>query len=63
MAIYKAGKDKRQVIEEILRDLDPGLREAAREMLENIPYEELIRLEKSELYSLVRKRLHQRFEK
>jgi len=62
MAIYRAGKNRRQVIEEILKDLDPGLREAARDILENIPYDELTRLEKSELYSLVKKRLHQRFE-
>lgn len=63
MAIYRAGKNRRQVIEEILKDLDPDLREAARDILENMPYDELTRLEKSELYSLVKKRLYQRFEK
>jgi len=63
MAIYRAGKNRKLVIEEILKDLDPGLREAAREILENMSYDELTRLEKSELYSLVKKRLYQRFEK
>jgi len=63
MAIYRAGKNRKRVIEEILKDLDPGLREAAREILENMSYDELTRLEKSELYSLVKKRLYQRFEK
>jgi len=63
MAIYRAGKNRKRVIEEILKDLDPGLREAAREILENMSYDELTRLEKSELYSLVKKRLYQLFEK
>jgi hypothetical protein len=40
MAAYKLGKDRRKLIEEALRDLDPATRELARRVLENMLLEE-----------------------
>jgi len=40
MTAYKLGKDRRKLIEEALRDLDPATRELARRVLENMLLEE-----------------------
>ena len=40
MTAYKPGKDRRKLIEEALRDLDPATRELARRVLENMLLEE-----------------------
>ncbi|MEM4528622.1 MAG: hypothetical protein QXS23_05475 [Desulfurococcaceae archaeon] len=42
MAIYRPSRDKKQVIENILKDLDPALRDLARSVLENMKLEELL---------------------
>ncbi|MCC6041644.1 MAG: hypothetical protein LM554_00640 [Desulfurococcaceae archaeon] len=40
MTAYKLGKDRKKLIEEALRDLDPATRELARRVLENMLLEE-----------------------
>jgi uncharacterized membrane-anchored protein YjiN (DUF445 family) len=40
MTAYKLSKDRRKLIEEALRDLDPATRELARRVLENMLLEE-----------------------
>jgi hypothetical protein len=40
MTAYRLGKDRRKLIEEALRDLDPATRELARRVLENMLLEE-----------------------
>ncbi len=47
MALFKPKKpfDRRGMIEDILRDLDPSLREEARRLLENLPQEQLLNKE------------------
>jgi CRP-like cAMP-binding protein len=49
LALYKPFKSKREVIENILRDLDPSLREYARVVLENMALEELLGTSREEL--------------
>jgi len=40
MAAYKPSKDRKKLIEEALRDLDPATRELTRRVLENMLLEE-----------------------
>lgn len=47
-------KKKQEVIEEILKDLSPDVREAARRILEELPYEKL--LDRRSITSYLRKR-------
>ncbi|MCC6054179.1 MAG: hypothetical protein LM589_02540 [Thermosphaera sp.] len=49
MAIYRPGRDKRKLIEDALRDLDPGTRELARRVIENMLMEEKAELTSDEL--------------
>ncbi len=49
MALYKPSKSKKEVIESILRDLDPSLRESARVLLENMTLEELSEIKKEDI--------------
>ena len=49
MALYKPSKSKREVIENILKDMDPSIREYARAVLENMSLEELSRLKIEDL--------------
>ena len=49
MAIYRPGRDKRKLIEDALRDLDPGTRELARRVIENMLMEEKVELTSDEL--------------
>lgn len=50
MAIYKPSKERKKVIEDILKDLDPATRELARAVLENIIKEEEMEINKEELF-------------
>jgi hypothetical protein len=49
MAIYRPGRDKRKLIEDALRDLDPDTRELARRVIENMLMEEKAELTSDEL--------------
>jgi len=49
VALYKPSKSKREVIENILKDMDPSIREYARAVLENMSLEELSRLKIEDL--------------
>jgi len=49
MAIYRPSRDKRKLIEDALRDLDPGTRELARRVIENMLMEEKAELTSDEL--------------
>jgi hypothetical protein len=53
MAIYKPSKERKKVIEDILRDLDPATRELARAVLENIMREEETEISKEELFKRI----------
>ncbi|MEM0004185.1 MAG: hypothetical protein QXE10_05655 [Desulfurococcaceae archaeon] len=53
MAIYKPSKERKKVIEDILRDLDPATRELARAVLENIMKEEETEISKEELFKRI----------
>jgi uncharacterized protein (UPF0305 family) len=53
MAIYKPSKERKKVIEDILRDLDPATRELARAVLENIMKEEETEISKDELFKRI----------
>lgn len=55
MSIYRPGKDKKQVIDDMLKDLDPSLREMARVILENMSLEELVEVNREELYKRLKK--------
>lgn len=55
MAIYRPSRDKKKAIDELLRDLDPGLREMARAVLENMRQEEIAELTKDELQKMLEK--------
>ncbi|ADV64624.1 hypothetical protein [Desulfurococcus mucosus] len=50
MAVFKPGKNRREIIEELLRDLDPSLREEARRLLESMSPDELAGLRKEDVY-------------
>jgi uncharacterized protein (UPF0305 family) len=41
LALYKPSKSKREIIENILRDIDPSIRDYARAILENMSLEEI----------------------
>jgi hypothetical protein len=49
MAIYRPSRDKRKLIDDALRDLDPGTRELARRVIENMLMEEKAELTSDEL--------------
>ena len=49
MAIYRPSRDKKKLIEDALRDLDPGTRELARRVIENMLMEEKAELTSDEL--------------
>lgn len=49
MSVYRPGRGKRKVIEEVLRDLDPATRDLARVILENIMKEEAREISPEEL--------------
>jgi len=49
VALYKPSRSKREAIENILRDLDPGIREYARVVLENMTLEELSEIKREDL--------------
>jgi hypothetical protein len=55
MSIYRPGKNKKQVIDDMLKDLDPSLREIARVILENMSLEELVEVNREELYKRLKK--------
>lgn len=55
MAIYKPSRDRKKAIEDLLRDLDPSLRELARAILENMRQEELMELTQDDLHKLLEK--------
>ncbi|AFL66105.1 MAG: hypothetical protein QXP97_07185 [Desulfurococcus sp.] len=59
MSIYRPGKDKKQVIDDMLKDLDPSLREIARVILENMSLEELVEVDREELYKRLKKQAKQ----
>ncbi|ACL10447.1 hypothetical protein [Desulfurococcus amylolyticus] len=59
MSIYRPGKDKKQVIDNILKDLDPSLREIARVILENMSLEELAEVDREELYKRLKNQAKQ----
>lgn len=49
MALYKPSRSKKEIIENILRDLDPSLRESARVLLENMTLEELSEIKREDI--------------
>ncbi|MCC6011328.1 MAG: hypothetical protein LM556_02880 [Desulfurococcaceae archaeon] len=49
LALYKPSKSKREAIENILRDIDPSIREYARAILENMSLEEISGIKRDEL--------------
>ncbi len=53
VALYKPSRSKKEVIENILRDLDPGIREYARAVLENMTLEELSEIKREDLFKRV----------
>ncbi|MCY0868213.1 MAG: hypothetical protein OWQ48_03160 [Desulfurococcus sp.] len=53
MALYKPGRSRKEVIEGILRDLDPSLRDLARSILENMRLEELAELKSEDLLRIL----------
>lgn len=60
MAIYKPSKDKKKAIEDILRDLDPSIREMALAVLENIIQEEKAEITREDLMKLIERYKKQR---
>lgn len=63
MAIYKPSKEKRKVIEDILRDLDPATRDLARVFLENIMKENAKEITPEELLKYINELKKKREEK
>ncbi|MEM0001716.1 MAG: hypothetical protein QXS24_04385 [Desulfurococcaceae archaeon] len=63
MAIYKPSKEKRKVIEDILRDLDPATRDLARVFLENIMKEGAKEINPEELLKYINELKKKREEK
>lgn len=53
VALYKPSRSKKEAIENILRDLDPGIREYARTVLENMTLEELSRIKREDLFKRI----------
>jgi len=49
VALYKPSRSKKEIIENILRDLDPSLRESARVLLENMTLEELSEIKREDI--------------
>jgi len=50
MAIYRPSKNRKRVIEDALRDLDPATRELARIIFEDLLREEGREIDKEDLY-------------
>jgi hypothetical protein len=53
VALYKPSRSKKEAIENILRDLDPGICEYARTVLENMTLEELSRIKREDLFKRI----------
>ncbi|ADI32099.1 hypothetical protein Shell_0993 [Staphylothermus hellenicus DSM 12710] len=56
MSLFKPGKniDRRKIIEQILRDLDPGIRDEARRFLSTLRDEDLV--DRVKVNSLLKKK-------
>ena len=54
MSLYRDKRSKKEIIEDVLKDLEPSLREEARRVLEEIKGLEL--MDREELKTMLRKR-------
>ncbi len=54
MSLYRDKRSKKEIIEDVLKDLEPNLREEARRILEEIRGLEL--MDREELKTMLRKR-------